>query len=304
MTSIAGTGASWVRHGPRIGSLWFGIGLVAGLALALLPAPVGLAVLAFAALALTPFITPLAPLAALLVLAPLRTLVATEAPGQMPIDFGQLGFAVTLGAWLLYRLIRQRSVLHLPVSPVLFALAPFVIAAAFTSFAASSFSAWLNEWLKWAQMAVVIVLILDVARGRAWQWIVFALVCSGTANALVGIYEFFGGSGALHLLIDNRYFRAFGSFGQPNPFGGFMGLLLPLALASAAGWGWRWFRRIGAPHREVRALGIAAFYLLASGLLAVGALMSWSRGAWLGAGVGVVVLLFALPRRWWVGLLL
>lgn len=304
MTSIAVSGQPRFSPGLRTGGLWLGAGLFAGLALALLPAPVGLALLALAALALTPLITPLAPLAALLVLAPLRTLVATEAPGQMPVDFGQLGFAVTLGAWLLYRLIHQRRLLPLPLSPVLFALLPFVVAAALTSFAAASFGAWLNEWLKWAQMAVVIVLILDVAGGRAWQWIAFALVCAGVANAVIGIYEYFGGSGALHLLIDNRYFRAFGSFGQPNPFGGFMGLLLPLALATAAGWGWRWLKRLGAPRREPRALALAGFYLLASGLLGAGALMSWSRGAWLGAGVGVMVLLFALPRRWWVGLAL
>ena len=278
--------------------------MVAGLGLAMLPPAIGLAVLALAALALTPFITPLAPLAALLVLAPLRALVATEAPGQMPLDFGQLGFAITLGAWLLFRLTRRRALLPLPVSPVLFALLPFVAVAALTGFEAASFGAWLNEWLKWAQMAVVIVLVLDVARGRAWQWLVFALVCAGAANAAIGIYEYFGGSGALHLLIDNRYFRAFGTFGQPNPFGGFMGLLLPLALAAAAGWGWRWLRRIGAPHREARALVLAAFYIACSGLLAAGALMSWSRGAWLGAAAGVMVLLFALPRRWWVGLVL
>ncbi|MBL8147599.1 MAG: O-antigen ligase family protein, partial [Anaerolineae bacterium] len=128
--------------------------------------------------------------------------------------------------------------------------------------------------------------------------------CAGAANAAIGIYEYFGGSGALHLLIDNRYFRAFGTFGQPNPFGGFMGLLLPLALAGAAGWGWRWLRRIGAPQREVRALALAAFYSACSGLLAAGALMSWSRGAWLGAAAGVMVLLFALPRRWWAGLMM
>lgn len=304
MTASAAPAVPAVPAGLRTGGLWLGAGLAAGLLLALLPSPLGLALLAVAALTLTPLITPLAPLAALLILAPLRTLVATEAPGQMPLDFGQLGFAVTLGAWLLFRLVRRRALLPLPVSPVMFALLPFLAAAALTSFAAASFSAWLNEWLKWAQMAVVIVLILDVARGRAWQWIVFALVSAGAANAAAGIYEYFGGSGALHLLIDNRYFRAFGTFGQPNPFGGFMGLLLPLALAAAAGWGWRWLKCIGAPHRELRALGLAAFYVAASGLLAAGVLMSWSRGAWLGAGVGVIVLLLALPRRWWIGLLL
>ncbi len=283
---------------------WLGIGAAAGLLLALLPFQIGLALLALAALALTPFITPLAPLGALVVLAPLRTLVATEAPGQMPLDFGQLGFAVVVASWLLLRLTRQRRLLPLPVSPVLFALLPFLIAAGLSSFAAVSMDAWLDEWLKWAQMAVIIVICLDVVRARAWQWLLFALVTAAAANAIIGVYEYFGGSGALHLLIDNRFYRAFGTFGQPNPFGGFMGLMLPLALAAALGFGWRWLRKIGASRREVWALGLAAYYLACAGLLAAGVLMSWSRGAWLGAAAAAVALVFALPRRWWVGALL
>ncbi|MBL8145002.1 MAG: hypothetical protein JNL34_01340, partial [Anaerolineae bacterium] len=163
MTTATRFAAPRAWPGLRASSLWLGAGIVAGLGLAMLPPAIGLAVLALAALALTPFITPLAPLAALLVLAPLRALVATEAPGQMPLDFGQLGFAVTLGTWLLYRLTRRRALLPLPLSPVLFALLPFVVKAALNIFAAASFGAWLNEWMKWAQMAVVVVLVLDVA---------------------------------------------------------------------------------------------------------------------------------------------
>ncbi len=276
-------------------------GAAAGLVLGLVPLPTSLVLLAVAALALAPLITPLAPLAALLILAPLRTLIATEASGQMPLDFGQLTFMIVVAAWLLERIVRQRKLLPLPVSPVLFALGPFVAGAALSSLNAASFGAWLNEWLKWAQMGVLIVLCLDLARGRAWQWIMFALVTAGAANAVIGIYQFFGGSGALHLLIDQRFYRAFGTFGQPNPFGAFMGLMLPLALAAALGWGWRWLRRIGGPRREARALALAGWYLAAAALLAAGVLMSWSRGAWLAAAASVVALLFALPRRWWAG---
>lgn len=283
---------------------WLIAGAAAGLLLALLPFQVGLALLALAALALTPLITPLAPLGALLVLAPLRALIATEAPGQMPADFGLLGFAVVVGSWLLLRLTRQRRLLPLPLSPVLLALLPFLIAAGLSSYAAVSMSAWLNEWLKWAQMVVLIIICLDVAQARAWQWLVFALVTAGAANAVIGIYEYFGGSGALHLLIDNRFYRAFGSFGQPNPFGGFMGLMLPLALAAALGFGWRWWRKIGAPRRQPGALAIMAYYLACAALLAAGVLMSWSRGAWLGAAAALVTLVFAVPRRWWAGALL
>ncbi len=94
-------------------------------------------------------------------------------------------------------------------------------------------------------MLLLIAICLDLG---AWEWLVFALVLSGIANALIGIYEYFGGSGALHLLIDGVHFRAFGTFGQPNPFGGFMGLLAPVALMAAIGYGYRLWRGWRAEH--------------------------------------------------------
>jgi O-antigen ligase len=145
-----------------------------------------------------------------------------------------------------------------------------------------------------------LLLLFVRAAGRgAWHWLLAGLIASGAANALIGVYQFFGGSGALHLLIDDRFFRAFGTFGQPNPFGGFMGLLAPLAAAAALGGAYSFYR-----SRARRDLLLAGFYAAATALLLVGLLMSWSRGAWLGfaAAAGVVTVL--LPRRAWMGGLL
>ena len=125
---------------------------------------------------------------------------------------------------------------------------------------------------------------------------------SGVANALVGIYEFFGGSGALHLLINDRFFRAFGTFGQPNPFGGFMGLLIPLSVMSAVGYAIRWYKS-SMSHKSLN-LSLAVFYTLSSIILLVAIGMSWSRGAWLGLSASLLVMGFFTPRRLRVGLLL
>jgi O-antigen ligase len=131
------------------------------------------------------------------------------------------------------------------------------------------------------------------------------LTVSGLANALVGIYEFFGGSGAIHLLVNGRFFRAFGTFGQPNPFGGFMGLLTPVALMAAAGYALRLWGQWKSRQSVSRlTLVLLIFYLLSSGIMLVGIICSWSRGAWLGLGGAFLVILIALPRRNWLGLLL
>lgn len=250
-------------------------------------------------------ITPLAALVVMLVLAPLRTLIATEAPVQLPLDIGQLSLAGLLAFWLLYRVAHGQRLPRLIWSPVILPMLIFFIAASLSAFNAFSMSAWLNEWLKWAQVLVLILMCLDLASDRAWEWLVFGLVLSGAANALIGLYEFFGGSGALHLLINERYFRAFGTFGQPNPFGGFMGLLAPISLMAALGYGvqtWRIWKGKGA--FPLTSGAVTLFYLLTSGLLVIGVVISWSRGAWLGFALSVGMMLFALPRRTWQSLVL
>src|SRR5690606_383488 len=108
-----------------------------------------LALLSFTLLAL---ITPLAALVVMLVLAPLRTLIATEAPVQLPLDIGQLSLVGLLAFWLLYRVAHGQRLPRLIWSPVILPVLIFFIAASLSAFNAFSMSAWLNEWLKWAQV--------------------------------------------------------------------------------------------------------------------------------------------------------
>src|SRR5690606_27375642 len=128
-------------------------------------------------------------------------------------------------------------------------------------------SLWFSEWLKWVQIALLIAICLDLA---TWELLVFALVTAGVANGIIGVYEYFGGSGALHLVVNETHFRAFGTFGQPNPFGGFMGLIAPVALMAALGYG----VRLWGTWRDGRAVIPAtvvpfAFYTTAAVLLSV-----------------------------------
>ena len=61
------------------------------------------------------------------------------------------------------------------------------MATGITAFNALSMGAWLTEWLKWVSMLLLIAICLDLG---TWEWLVFALVLSGVANALIGIYEY------------------------------------------------------------------------------------------------------------------
>src|SRR5258708_21807949 len=133
-------------------------------------------------------------------------------------------------------------------------------------------------------MLVIAALVVSLMEPGNLGWIVAALIASGVVQALIGIYEFRGGSGAPSLwILDFHYFRAFGTFGQPNPFGAFMGLTLALALGATYGCLselWTQFRAAHQIPRDV--LMWAALYGAGAALLAVGLVVSWSRGAWMG----------------------
>ncbi|MCE2490618.1 MAG: O-antigen ligase family protein [Anaerolineae bacterium] len=113
------------------------------------------------------------------------------------------------------------------------------------------------------------------------------------------MYQFFGGSGALHFLVGGRYFRAFGTFGQPNPLGGFMALLSPLALCLVLAGLRRWYQS----RRPSDFLALCG-WAVPTALLLAGLFASWSRGAWLAFLCAMLVTLLALPRRLIHGLLL
>ena len=241
--------------------------------------------------------SPTAMLVVLLVLAPLRALILTESNIDLPLDIGQILFVLYIGVWFAHRIALRKPVVALHRNIVLSAILCVCAVFALGSWTSASQSAWLREWLKWILMAVFVWQI-TISDHSYWPWLVFALLAAATANALVGLYIFFGGSGADHLAILGRFFRAFGTFGQPNPFAGFMGLMLPLAFmgayvqVSSILSGYRKKHRIH--WYSVRLL---ICFGLSAALISAALLASWSRGAWLGTAVSAAVVLFALPKR-------
>ncbi|MBN1283932.1 MAG: O-antigen ligase family protein, partial [Anaerolineae bacterium] len=181
-----------------------------------------------------------------------------------------------------------------PVFPPLFI---FIFVSALSVIDAPATAAGMRELVKWGEAALLAAITLDLIRrdARRLRWIVWAMLAAGAVHALIGLYEFFGGSGADHLAITlagRTFYRAFGSFGQPNPFAGFMGVCLVLALGAA--WG----------ALTSRARGEGILYLLIALLTGAALLASWSRGAWMGAAAAGVVMALMLPRKLRHGLLL
>ncbi|MDD9956387.1 MAG: O-antigen ligase family protein [Anaerolineaceae bacterium] len=285
-------------HGPgRFVPALLTLAVLTGLALVSLPESLLLTATVLALLLLPCLVSSRAALLPLLILAPMHVLIQTEVGPVLPLDIGQVLFFVWLFAWSLHHVaLRQRlPILTLPTVVILVLI--FLLVAGISLFNAVSVAAWLREWLKWLSIALVIFIVGNSMQVRAWRWPVRALLLAGAVNATVGLYQFFGGSGALHFLVGGRFFRAFGTFGQPNPLGGFMALLLPLALCLLLAELKRWLRT----RRKASLLSLCA-WALPTALLLAGLVASWSRGAWLAFLVAMLVTLLALPRRFVHGL--
>ncbi|WP_119072494.1 O-antigen ligase family protein [Aggregatilinea lenta] len=290
------------RHGfDARKAAWLALALLVGLAAGTLPLPLVVAVLGAAAVGVALAVEPVLALALMLGIAPLKTLIQTESPLSLPVDAGQILFAVAFGLWLVTRVLYDhrrtlpRTRLFVPLAIIMLGFAPSL-------FVARSAGAWASEMVKWAEMGLLVAMVLEMGEQGRWRWIAFAAVLSAALQAIIGIYEYEGGSGAPHLWISNyMHFRAFGTFGQPNPFSAFMGLTAPLAFGLA--WGhltqaWAQSQTRSREHDAWLRPGLLAGMYAALGLLILGGLIvAWGRGAWLGFGAAAGVMVFFAPRR-------
>ena len=139
----------------------------------------------------------------------------------------------------------------------------------------------LKEVLKWLQIAAALVILADIMREpggrRIVAWTVGAAVLMQAGLGVVQTAAQAGPGG----FIVGGFLRAFGTFDQPNPFGGYLGIHLPLILAAVI------YAR-GSRRRWLALLGIVVL---------MGVVASRSRGAWLGLGASSLVVVLAAGRR-------
>jgi putative inorganic carbon (hco3(-)) transporter len=115
-----------------------------------------------------------------------------------------------------------------------------------------------------------------------------------TIQAALGIYQFYFGVGPQGFMIQGSYMRASGSFGQPNPFGGYLGLTLPVTISVLSWFSVRPLHKRRLHWRDLTGWTITRGLVV---LVAAGLLASWSRGAWLGAIVATGVVLWFSSTR-------
>ena len=127
---------------------------------------------------------------------------------------------------------------------------------------------------------------------RSATWTLVALFAAGALQAVLGTYQFVNQAGPEAFIIQGRFMRAYGTFGQPNPYAGYLGYLFPVAASLTLSAFDRWRR-----GREPIHLALAAACGALTGALLMGIIMSWSRGAWLGVIAGSFVVIALRSRR-------
>jgi O-antigen ligase len=132
----------------------------------------------------------------------------------------------------------------------------------------------IKETLKWGEVIVVACAAWGFIRtARHALWLAWGVIAGGLAEALLGCAQLVAGAGALGP--SSASVRVFGTFDQPNPYGGYLNLALPVALALAL------------YGRDLRMRWIAGG---ASLLLLFAQYLAGSRGALLGLVAAVVVI--------------
>ena len=275
-----------------------GAALVYGLALAQLSLLNAFLLVFFSLVGVGALIEPLVGLLGALFLGVLWAWLRAELPA-VPALIALPVVALTLASWLMRGAARRD--LRFDPSPLFFALLLFIGAATLSLWDAVELHVYgLPELIKWLLVLALFVLVASYVDAGRLPWLVGGLLFIGAFQAAVGLWQFgLRGTGPEHFaILNDRFFRAYGTFEQPNPYAGFLGLLFPLGAGILLAWA---LRRLQGKGGSIP-LWTVVLLVLATGLIGAAIFASWSRGAWLGIGAAFLVMFAALPRRAWLGL--
>jgi putative inorganic carbon (hco3(-)) transporter len=257
---------------------------------------------------------PLVGLAIALLLGPFGALESIII-GSVLLDSGQVALLFAFAAWLGSGLSRRR--LMIPRTQLNFPLILFILIALATLVDARSIGSGLIELIKWLEILLIIWLIVDIGldprrNPRNYSYVIrgllISLLLAGLIQAVIGIWQFgLRGHGPEHFMVLGRFYRAYGTFEQPNPFGGFMNLSALLAIGIVIGLLHSWKSgSIGLISFRQRRLFFPwlAFATLCAMASILAIVFSWSRGAWLGLIAGVIILIVFSSNRFRHGMFL
>lgn len=283
-------------------TLYFFCAIASGLLIARLPVEYSFLVLGGALLVGLSIWEPAVGIGAAIGLGPARAYLAATGRAGLLYDFGQIFFALALAGWLLRGALKRD--ISVPKLALLIPLSLWIASGALSLFAATEWRDGLNEVIKWIEVAIVLVIAYSESKRGRLSWIVGAILVSGVVQASLGVWQWrFRGAGPESFEVADGLFRAYGSFEQPNPFGGYLGLIWPVAAGMALQ---RMKDEVGRIRLSLHWLSSFIFHpsslaIVVAAICLTAIYASASRGAWLGVGAAIMVMAIFLPRRLWMG---
>ncbi|MBI2886690.1 MAG: O-antigen ligase family protein [Chloroflexi bacterium] len=224
--------------------------------------------------------------------------------GGLTLGATEAVLSITALAWVARTSIRQRRPelacpepgrrvegrLDVPWPGLWAALAVFLAVGAFSLTVSAAPALSLKELVKWLELGLAFLLAATlVERRRDVLVVAAALLVAGATEALYGLSQAGSGSGPTGYLLGGGALRAFGSFGQPNPFAAYLALLLGLGSGLALAFS------SYARGKLLTPLGL--LLLGCGGLMVLALLSSYSRSALLALGTGATVIVALHSRR-------
>jgi O-antigen ligase len=127
-----------------------------------------------------------------------------------------------------------------------------------------------KELVKWSEVLVILLLGTQYIRTRRHIWTLVVMLClAGLSQAIFGYAQIFFDLGPASFVRDANL-RVYGTFGQPNPYAGYINMTLALTLALfLLGQGWR--TRILAACIALPLAGVEIYSQSKGGWMALGA---------------------------------
>lgn len=240
-----------------------------------------------------------------------------------PVGLALAAFGRALAA------VARRTPLGVPAAArlALGGVGVFLATLVASSLAAADITAAGVEVARWGLLGLALALAAMLDR-RAGVALVAVILVAGAVEAVMGVALAVRRVGPeAFAVLGGRLYRAHGTFGQPNPFAGYMNMVWPIGAALA------WTTLVGgrasrnaAGHRRrnrdalrgraspactrttapprpapIASRVLAIVGTLAAGLCGVGLVLSWSRGGWLSAAVAGGAMLLAWFAGAWRG---
>ena len=106
-----------------------------------------------------------------------------------------------------------------------------LLAMLLSSITAASIKSSLKELIKWVEMLIVLVLASMYLRTRRQIWTLVILMCiAAITQSFLGFAQDFLDLGPSSFIRDASL-RVYGTFGQPNPYAGYINMTLPIAIS-------------------------------------------------------------------------